>query len=98
MWGGSVWNLGSAQGPFTVKKRPLFDENALKSHLAGGRKNRGSLISVPLALRVFLWSFEGLSCDKAGPKQGRLTMEGLCFQVQYRDCSGAPCIAEPFRQ
>ena len=26
----SVWNLGSARGPFTVKKRPLFDENALK--------------------------------------------------------------------
>ena len=24
----SVWNLGSARGPFTVKKRPLFDENA----------------------------------------------------------------------
>ena len=33
-WGGtgggvSVWNLGSAQGPFTAKKRPLCDENAL---------------------------------------------------------------------
>ena len=28
--GGTVWNLGSAQGPFTVKKRPLFDENALR--------------------------------------------------------------------
>ena len=27
--GVSVWNLGSARGPFTVKKRPLFDENAL---------------------------------------------------------------------
>ena len=25
----SVWNLGSVRGPFTVKKRPLFDENAL---------------------------------------------------------------------
>ena len=26
----SVWYLGSARGPFTVKKRPLFDENALR--------------------------------------------------------------------
>ena len=25
---GSVWNLGNARGPFTVKKGPLFDENA----------------------------------------------------------------------
>ena len=28
--GGSVWNLGGARGPFTAKKRPLFDEHALK--------------------------------------------------------------------
>ena len=25
---GSVWNLGSARGPFTAKIRPLFDESA----------------------------------------------------------------------
>ena len=28
-----MWNLGSARGPFTVKKMPLFDENASKFHL-----------------------------------------------------------------
>ena len=26
--GVAVWNLGSARGPFTANKRPLFDENA----------------------------------------------------------------------
>ena len=33
-------NLGSARGPFTVKKRPLFDENAL---LGVGVKNGSSI-------------------------------------------------------
>ena len=27
--GGGFWNLGSARGPFTVKKRPLFEEKRL---------------------------------------------------------------------
>ena len=26
--GVSVWNVGSARGPFTLKKRPLFDQNS----------------------------------------------------------------------
>ena len=38
--GGSVWNLGSARGPFTAKKRSLFDENALKPH--GPNQVRGT--------------------------------------------------------
>ena len=32
----SVWNLGSVRGPFIVKKRPLFDENALKPGFVPG--------------------------------------------------------------
>ena len=42
--GGSVWNLGSARGPLTVKKRPLFDENAFRKSLIPGGLTRNTKV------------------------------------------------------
>ena len=58
--GVSVWNLGSARGPFTVKKRPLFDENAFnpKSGKEGfGVGNRGQKLNP----NIFFSNFSGAS-------------------------------------
>ena len=43
MGGVSVWNLASARGPFTVQKRPLFDENALLYISLAVSRNTGPL-------------------------------------------------------
>ena len=63
MGGGSVWNLGSARGPFTAKKRPLFDENAF---LLGPLQE--SFLGLPLK-----------HCEPLFPLQYSRTPSGDCF-------------------
>ena len=56
----SVWNLGSARGPFTVKKRPLFDENTFS--LSGLYARRIALQIRSCGARNLLGLLEGPLC------------------------------------
>ena len=67
--GGTAWDLGSARGPFTVKKRPLLDENA--SETAREELNLKASLTICRAV----W---GISCQGPGhPQECRTLIQRL---------------------
>ena len=73
-----MWkNLGSARGPFTVKKRPLFDENAL---LSGPLSHLSPKLSVKIVRAQLLHNFlEGREVQSCELKKFSVFQDNFCF-------------------